>query len=88
MIERQDLRAKRERKALFKLLEMGKERRRRTYNKIIKSLINEGIDQAHASLILAKMIEKGILRKKGIYYHKVIYEIDVKALERLLETEE
>ncbi|RSN72925.1 hypothetical protein [Candidatus Methanodesulfokora washburnensis] len=88
MMEIQDPRLIRERKVLLKLLEMGKERKRRSYNKIIKSLIKEGMTEAKAVFITAKLINEGILRRIGSYFDRAIYEIDVKALERLLETEE
>lgn len=74
-------RSTKRKRGLFKLLELAREGRRRSYFKILKALADEGLDQSHASLILAELIERGILRKKGIYHHRLIYEIDTERLE-------
>jgi hypothetical protein len=80
-------RSTKRKRGLFKLLELAREGRRRSYKKILRALSDEGLNQYQASVILAQLIEKGILRRKGIYYHKLIYEIDTEKLEEELSKE-
>jgi hypothetical protein len=78
------LRAPKEYNALKKLLDLARENRRRSYKKILSCLIKEGLTLEHADIVLARLISKGILRKKGTYYHQIIFEIDPERLEEYL----